>query len=112
MTCLTPCTTPTAWVWLHQIGQNIRLFVLDTDAMTEEIEGAVNYGPMVFINPEIIEEGEENTVMEEGCLSIPDVRDDITRPDRIRVRYLDRNFNEKTETFTGWPSRAIQHETD
>src|SRR5690625_6520713 len=81
-----------------QIGQNIRLFVLDTDAMTEEIEGAVNYGPMVFINPEIIEEGEENTVMEEGCLSIPDVRDDITRPDRIRVRYLDRNFNEKTRS--------------
>src|SRR5690625_2161070 len=51
-----------------QIGQNIRLFVLDTDAMTEEIEGAVNYGPIVFINPEIIEEGEENTIMEEGCL--------------------------------------------
>lgn len=95
-----------------QIGQNIRLFVLDTDAMTEEVEGAVNYGPMVFINPEIIEKGEEKTIMEEGCLSIPDVRDDITRPDRIRVRYLDRNFNEKTETFTGWPSRAIQHESD
>ena len=95
-----------------QIGQNIRLFVLDTDVMTEEIEGEKNYGPMVFINPEIIEIGEEKTIMEEGCLSIPDVRDDITRPDRIKVRYLDGDFNEKEEVFTGWPSRAIQHETD
>src|SRR5690625_1911220 len=95
-----------------QIGQNIRLFVLDTDAMTEEIEGALNYGLMVFINPEIIEEGEENTDMEEGCLTIPAVRDAITRSDRIRVRYLDRNSNAKPETLTGRPTRDIQHETD
>lgn len=95
-----------------QIGRNIRLFVLNTDVMTEEVEGAINYGPMVFINPEIIEKGEEKTIMEEGCLSIPDVRDDITRPDQITVQYLDRNFNEREGRYTGWVSRAIQHETD
>lgn len=95
-----------------QIGRNIRLFVLDTDVMTEEIEDEKNYGPMVFINPEIIEKGEEKTIMEEGCLSIPDVRDDITRPDKITVRYLDRNFIEREDRYTGWVSRAIQHETD
>src|SRR5690625_2196721 len=49
-----------------QIGQNIRLFVLDTDAMTEEIEGAVNYGRMVFLNTEMIVDGEKNTVLTDG----------------------------------------------
>src|SRR5690625_7293437 len=62
-----------------QIGQNIRLFVLATHAMTEEIEGAVNYGPMVFVNPEIIEEGEADAAMAGGGMSVPDVRDAVTR---------------------------------
>lgn len=95
-----------------QIGRAIQLFVMDTDIMTEDLEGEKNLGPMVFINPEVISGSEEKTIMEEGCLSIPDVRDDIARPGSIQVRYLDRNFEEKTQEFSGWPARVIQHETD
>src|SRR5690554_6789233 len=73
-----------------QIGRAIQLFVMDTDIMTEDLEGEKNLGPMVFINPEVISGSEEKTIMEEGCLSIPDVRDDIARPGSIQVRYLDR----------------------
>ncbi len=95
-----------------QIGRSIRLFVMDADAMTEEIEEEEDLGPIVFINPEILEKKGEPVVMEEGCLSIPDVRDEVTRPDEVVIRYLDRNFEEKLETYKGWVSRVIQHEHD
>ena len=94
-----------------QIGELIRLFVMDADAITDEIDEN-NYGPMVFINPEIVELTGEDVKMEEGCLSIPDVRDDVKRPTDVKIRYLDREFNEREATFTGWISRVIQHEND
>jgi len=95
-----------------QIGRSIRLFVMDADSMTEEIEEEKDLGPMVFINPEILDIKGEDVVMEEGCLSIPDVRDEVTRKDEVVIRYLDRNFEEKVETYSGWVSRVIQHEYD
>jgi peptide deformylase len=95
-----------------QIGKSIRIFVMDADIMTEEIEIEENLGPLVFINPEILELKGEKIRMEEGCLSIPELRDEIQRPVIVKVRYLDRNFEVKTLEASGWVSRVIQHEID
>lgn len=94
-----------------QVGELIRLFVMDADAVTDELE-ETNLGPMVFINPKIIELSGEDVKLEEGCLSIPDVRDDVKRPLNVKLQYLDGNFNEQESEFTGWISRIIQHEHD
>lgn len=95
-----------------QIGKSIRLFVLDADPMTEELDDEDDLGPMVFINPEILSTSGEEVKMEEGCLSIPDLRDDVARPQSVKVAFQDRNFNRKTQTFKGFISRVIQHEND
>jgi len=95
-----------------QIGEEIRLFVIDADPMTEELDDEEDLGPMVFINPEIISTDGDDVKMEEGCLSIPDVRDDVARPEIVEIAYQDRNFNTKTQTFTGFVSRVVQHEND
>lgn len=97
-----------------QVGELIRLFVADVDVMTEgdeEKEGPT-YGPLVMINPEIVSSGDEQVELEEGCLSIPGVNSAITRPDRIRVTYLDREFKEQELELEGWCSRVVQHERD
>ncbi len=95
-----------------QVAASSRIFVIDVDAMLKEEEGSKLVGPMAFVNPEIIERGEEQVEYEEGCLSIPEIRENIKRPDFIRIRYLDRDFNEQTLEARGWLSRVIQHEYD
>jgi peptide deformylase len=94
-----------------QIGELLRIFVADAGPLIEE-EGGRKYGPLVLVNPEITFEGEEKVDMEEGCLSIPGVNASVTRPDKIVVNYLDRDFNEQELKVDGWLSRVIQHETD
>ena len=98
-----------------QVGRRERLFVVDVTPMAAEMEEdgeSVPPQPMVFINPEIVEEGDTTTDMEEGCLSIPDVREVVSRPDRVRVQYRDRNF-ETQELETGSVlARVVQHEHD
>jgi peptide deformylase len=95
-----------------QIGQSIQLFVTDADPMSEDDEDEPKYGKQVFINPSILESGEEKVTFEEGCLSIPGIRESVTRSDEIKVSYLDRDLKEHTATFTGWMSRVFQHELD
>ncbi|MDZ7718194.1 MAG: peptide deformylase [Balneolaceae bacterium] len=95
-----------------QIGKSIQLFVMDADSITEEVDDEPNIGPVTLINPEIIKEDEEKVKLEEGCLSIPEVRDDVSRPKSITVRYKDRDFNEQTMETSGWIARVIQHEYD
>ncbi|WP_234569755.1 peptide deformylase [Rhodohalobacter sp. 614A] len=95
-----------------QIGEPLQLFVMDADAITEDIEDEEDVGAIVFINPEIIEKDEETVKMEEGCLSIPEVRDEVSRPKSITVSYKDRDFNEQTLKASGWLARVIQHEYD
>ncbi|MDX1591248.1 MAG: peptide deformylase [Balneolaceae bacterium] len=95
-----------------QIGKSMNLFVMDADAITSELEDEEDLGPMVMINPEIKELTGDKVKMEEGCLSIPDLRDEISRPELVTVRYLDREFNKKELTASGWVSRVIQHEYD
>lgn len=94
-----------------QIGRSERLFVVDLSPMAEE-EGAEEIKPMVFINPEIYDESEEDEEYEEGCLSIPDIREYVVRPEGIRMRYLDRNFKKQDVTADGMLARVIQHEFD
>ncbi len=92
-----------------QIGKNIRLFITDGSP----IESLKDAGfKKVFINPEIIEESGQEWVYNEGCLSIPDIREDVMRLPQLKIKYLDENFEEHTETYDGVAARIIQHEYD
>ncbi len=95
-----------------QIGRSIRLFVIDADAFTEDDEQAEDVGPLVFINPDVKPANQDTVLLDEGCLSIPGIRESVSRPEVIQVSYLDRNFKEQKRAFTGWVSRVIQHEFD
>jgi peptide deformylase len=101
-----------------QIGRRERLFVVDLSAMAEDLMEELGEippwarAPMAFINPEIVEEDEDVCEYEEGCLSIPDIREMVARPDRVRVRFLDRDFNEHEIVAGGILARVIQHELD
>ncbi|MEM1041906.1 MAG: peptide deformylase [Bacteroidota bacterium] len=102
-----------------QVGRTERLFVIDLSAMAEDIEEELGevpawaQGPVAFINPEI-EEGDEDDLcdFEEGCLSIPDIRENVVRPDRIHVRFLDRSFEPQETEASGVLARVVQHEFD
>ena len=94
-----------------QIGKNIRLFIVDCTPWGEDDPTLADY-KRVFINPDIYEESEETSLFEEGCLSLPGLHENVRRPISIRMRYLDENFVEHDEEFTGKPARVIQHEYD
>ncbi len=98
-----------------QIGRSIRLFIVDASGFVQE--GDEEYDALkdfkkVFINPELLDEQGEEWAFEEGCLSIPDIREDVMRQSDITLRYFDENFVEHTETFSGLGARVIQHEYD
>lgn len=98
-----------------QVGHSLRLFVVDLEPIREDLEAegeTVPDGPVVFINPRLVEETGDVVTMEEGCLSIPDVREDVDRPSGIRVRFLDRAFTERELAVAGMTARVIQHEYD
>ena len=93
-----------------QINKAIRVFLIDTTPFMEEEEGdAIK---KTFINAEIIEEDGEEWIFNEGCLSIPDVREDIKRNPNITIKYQDENFDWHTDVFDGLTARVIQHEYD
>lgn len=101
-----------------QIGLAIRLFVVDTepfsdneDLSAEEVELYKNF-KRTFINAKITKEEGEEWCFNEGCLSIPDVREDVYRKEKITIEYYDEDFNKKTEVFDGFIARVIQHEYD
>jgi len=98
-----------------QLNLALRLFVIDsTQFYDEEDEEETEEKGLkeVFINPEIIEKYGEDTFYEEGCLSIPGIREQIVRPSQIHIQYYDRNFNFHDEQFEGLDARVIQHEYD
>lgn len=101
-----------------QIGKAIRLFVIDAspfaddeDLNKEENELLKNFN-RVFINPQILKEEGEEWAFNEGCLSIPDVREDVWRHPTITIEYQDENFEKHTEILTGLAARIFQHEYD
>lgn len=96
-----------------QIDRSIQLVVIGfrpydekTDSYGEEEERHV------LINPEIIEESSQKSYFNEGCLSLPDIHEDVLRPDSIVLRWMDENFEEHCETVTGMFARVAQHEID
>ena len=93
-----------------QIGMSIRLFVLDTTPMVEdeEEEGVRS----AFINPEIVEESGEEWAFEEGCLSIPGIREDVNRLDTVKIKYQNPDWNWREEGLNGMLARVVQHEYD
>ena len=98
-----------------QVGRTERLFVVDLTPMADEMaeaEEPLPPQPMVLINPEIVEESDETVDLEEGCLSIPEVQEAVTRPERIRMRYLDRTFEEQEIEAGHLLARVLQHERD
>ena len=94
-----------------QVGLSIRLFVVDASPYAEDEEELENF-KKVFINPIMVEEKGESWNFNEGCLSIPEVREDIMRQESIRINYLDENWVEHEEEFSGLAARVIQHEYD
>ena len=101
-----------------QIGKSIRLFVVDASpfAKDEEISddeiSILKDFKKVFINPEMIEETGEDWDFTEGCLSIPNIREDISRKENIIIRYYDESFEEIELTLKGLAARIVQHEYD
>lgn len=94
-----------------QVGLNIRLFVVDGTPLKEDMSDMVE-GKKVFINPEITEESEEDVTYEEGCLSVPGIHEKVSRPAEITIHYFDENWEEHTDTFSGFFARMVQHEYD
>ncbi len=101
-----------------QIGLDIRLFLVDTspfaedDAFTEEEQAFLKDFKQTFINAKILEETGDEWAFNEGCLSIPDVREDVFRKPTITIEFYDENFEKHTKTFDGLVARVIQHEYD
>jgi peptide deformylase len=101
-----------------QIGLSIRLFVIDTepfsgneDLKSEEKEQLKGF-KKTFINAKMIKEEGNEWAFNEGCLSIPDVREDVYRKEKITIEYCEEDFVIKTEVFEGLIARVIQHEYD
>lgn len=94
-----------------QIGKAIRLFIVDATPFDEEHPEAADF-VQVFINPTIVEETGNNWEFNEGCLSIPGVREDVSRKEKILVRYYDQDWEYYEEEFDGIVARVIQHEYD
>ncbi len=94
-----------------QIGRNIKLFVVDCSPWGEEHEELMNYRK-VFINAQILERSEETGLFEEGCLSLPNLHEKVRRPESIKMRWMDENFEQHEEWIEGLPARVIQHEYD
>ncbi|MEL1244071.1 peptide deformylase [Flavobacterium sp. DGU11] len=101
-----------------QVGLAIRLFIVDTspfsdddDLPKEEQEQLANF-KKTFINPVMLKEEGEEWGFNEGCLSIPEVREDVYRHEKITIEYYDEDFNKHTDVYDGLIARVIQHEYD
>lgn len=102
-----------------QISKDIRLFVIDSEQILKGMEederkeypGDKGYKG-VFINAHIIKKEGDEWPYNEGCLSIPKIREDILRQEKVHIKFMDENFNEHSKTFTGITARVILHEYD
>ncbi|MDR0370834.1 MAG: peptide deformylase [Prevotellaceae bacterium] len=94
-----------------QIGLPIRLLVIDLSPFKEDNPELGEF-KITMINPRIIEQSKTEIMMEEGCLSIPGVYENVMRPQKIKISYFDADFNKHTDEFSGQKARVIQHEYD
>lgn len=94
-----------------QINLSMRLFVVDATPFAED-DATLEGFKKVFINAQVLQEDGEEWPFNEGCLSIPDIREDIYRFKNVRLSYYDEDWKHHEETFTGMAARIIQHEYD
>ena len=92
----------------NQIGMNKQIFVVDVSP----VEGYENYKPLALINPKIVSRSDETVSIEEGCLSIPELREEIIRPKGINITFYDVNMKEQTIEADDLLARVMQHEFD
>jgi peptide deformylase len=97
-----------------QIGQGIRLFIVDASPFAEGEDGDPDCQDFkrVFINPIIFDETGEEWPFEEGCLSIPNIREEVERKSTLKIEYYDQNWDLYEEELDGFPARIVQHEYD
>ena len=95
-----------------QVGMSIRVFVVDTVQLEEKRKNTFKGIKKVFINPTILAQTGEEWKYEEGCLSIPNIREDVFREPLVKIHYFDEQFNEFTEDYDDINARVIQHEYD
>lgn len=94
-----------------QVGLSLRLLVIDADVMGDDFPECKGF-KRAMINPDIVEESEEEISMEEGCLSLPGVHEKVSRAQKIRVKYFDQNWEEHDEVVEGFAARVVQHECE
>jgi peptide deformylase len=94
-----------------QVNHSVRLFIVDSSPYAKENPEFTAF-KKVFINAHIIEETGEEWSFNEGCLSVPEIREDVMRKPRVRIQYQDSDFNAFDEVYDGIPARIIQHEYD
>jgi peptide deformylase len=94
-----------------QIGKSVRIFVVDATSLAEEDPDLKDF-KKAFFNPKLELLGEETIVMNEGCLSLPKLREDVNRHNKVRIKYYDENWNYFEEEYEGLKARVIQHEYD
>ena len=94
-----------------QIGKSIRIFVIDATALEEDDPSLKDF-KKAFINPKILEEDGEMWTFNEGCLSLPTIREDVERKSKVHIQYYDENFEFHDEWYDGVKARIIEHEYD
>ena len=94
-----------------QIGKSIRIFVIDGKPAADDEPSLADF-KRAFINPHITEKSGDFQTMTEGCLSIPNLREEVERESHIRINYFDENWEFHDETYEGYKARIIQHEYD
>ena len=92
-----------------QIGLSISLLIIDAEAVSDNYPECKGF-KRIMINPEITEQSDESISLEEGCLSFPGIHEKVSRAAKIRIRYVDENFNEHEEEVEGFAARIVQHE--
>lgn len=95
-----------------QVGLSIGLFVIDGSPAADDNDPDLKNFKKAFINPNILETSEDEIVMEEGCLSVPNIHENVSRPVSVKIHYFDENWVEHTDTFSGYAARIVQHEYD
>ena len=94
-----------------QVNKSIRLIVIDASPLEDDFPELKDF-KKVLINPEIVDFNEEDDIIDEGCLSLPTIREEVKRPTQITVKYFDKDFNPIEETYYDFAARVVQHEYD
>ena len=92
-----------------QIGKSIRMFVIDATKMEDDEVGDFK---QIFINPVMVKQDGDEWAFEEGCLSIPEIREDVFRQEKLTIKFFDENWQPHERTYNGLKARIIQHEYD